>query len=99
MRIVRVLVPAFAALIGLSSTWLAKTSQGFMVGDYISTSFSGGPAFAAFAVANSPSGGVFDEATYTVRGGLSVTGHGNAAHDQRTIPTNGADTSSNQTWR
>jgi len=83
----------------MSPTWLAKTSQGFMVGDYISTSFSGGPAFAAFAVASSPSGGVFDEATYTVRGGLSVTGHGNAAHDQRTIPTNGADTSSNQTWR
>ena len=83
----------------MSLTWLANTSQGFMVGDYISTSFSGGPAFAAFAVASSPSKGVFDEAIHTVRGGLSVTGQGNAAHDQRTIPSNGTDTSSNQTWR
>jgi hypothetical protein len=52
-----------------------------MVGDYISTSFSGAPAYPAFAVAHAPSGGLFDEATYTVRGGLSV-GSGNPASDQ-----------------
>jgi hypothetical protein len=78
-------------------SWLANTSQGRMVGDYISTSFVTGPAFPAFAVANAPSGSVFDEAMYTVRGGLSVGGPGNRAHDQLTIPSNGPDTGSNQT--
>jgi hypothetical protein len=58
----------------MSLTWLANTSQGFMVGDYISTSFSGAPAYPAFALANPPSGGLFDEATYTVAGGLRVNG-------------------------
>ena len=73
----------------MSLSWLPNTTQGTMVGDYISTSFSGGPAYPAFAVANAPSGSTFDEATYTVRGGLSV-GSGNSASDQ-------ADASSNDT--
>jgi hypothetical protein len=83
----------------MSLSWLAKTSQGRMVGDYISTSFSGSPAFPAFAVAGSPSGGFFDENMDTVRGGLSVTGPGNSAHDRLTIPSNGPDTTSNLTWQ
>ncbi len=66
----------------MSLSWLANTSQGRMVGDYISTSFVGGPALPAFAVANPPAGGAFDEAMYTVKGGLSVGGHSNGAHDQ-----------------
>jgi BNR repeat-like domain len=57
----------------MSLTWLPNTSQGFMVGDYVSTSFSGGAAFPAFALAHAPTGGVFDEATYTVAGGLQPT--------------------------
>jgi hypothetical protein len=57
----------------MSLTWLPDTTQGFMVGDYISTSFSDAPAYPAFALANAPSRGLFDEGTYTVRGGLSVT--------------------------
>jgi len=65
----------------MSLTWLPNTTQGFMVGDYVSTSFSGAPAYPAFALANAPSGGLFDEGTYTVRGGLSVTG-AIAARDQ-----------------
>ena len=56
----------------MSLSYLASTNQGRMVGDYISTSFSGGQAFGAFAVANPPSGGVFDEAMYTVAGGLTA---------------------------
>jgi hypothetical protein len=36
-----------------------------MVGDYISTSFSGGTPHPVFAVANAPSGGTFDEAIAT----------------------------------
>jgi hypothetical protein len=43
-----------------------------VVGDYISTSFSGGVAYPAFAVASAPKRGVFNEAIYTVRGGLTV---------------------------
>jgi hypothetical protein len=46
-------------------TDLASTSQGVMVGDYISTSFSGSRAVPAFAVGKPKSGNVFDEATYT----------------------------------
>ena len=49
----------------MSLSWLANTNQGRMVGDYISTSFSGGVARPVFAVANAPSGGIFDEAIYT----------------------------------
>jgi hypothetical protein len=38
--------------------WLATTSQGYMVGDYISTSFNGsGVAFGAFATATAPTSG------------------------------------------
>ena len=54
--------------------WLASTSQGAMVGDYISTSFSGGRAFPVVALANAPSNGTFDEAMYTFAGGLAVSG-------------------------
>jgi hypothetical protein len=64
----------------MSLSWLANTSQGVMVGDYISTSFVGGPAFPAFEVAQAPNGSTFKEATDTVKGGVSV-GHGNQASD------------------
>ena len=56
----------------MSLTWLADTNQGRMVGDYISTSFSGGHAVPVFAVAKAPVAGVFDEAMYTAAGGLTV---------------------------
>ncbi len=52
--------------------WLPITSQGSMVGDYISTSFVGGRAFPMFAEAKAPNGGLFDEAIATIRGGLGV---------------------------
>ena len=54
-----------------------------MVGDYISTSFAGGKAYPVFAVANAPSGGVFDEAMYVPTGGLQITG---GAHRALTGP-------------
>ncbi len=80
----------------MSLTWLPNTTQGVMVGDYISTSFSGAPAYPAFAVANAPSGGLFDEATYTVRGGLSV-GSGHPASDQTNASSNDTLTTSSLT--
>lgn len=55
-------------------TWLANTSQGRMVGDYISTSISNGLAFPVFAVASAPTGSTFHEAMFTVSGGLTITG-------------------------
>ena len=81
----------------MSLTWLPNTSQGFMVGDYLSTSFSGGPAYPGLVAANAPSGGVFDQATYTVRGGLSVGGSGHGASDQASSGSNDTLTSSSLT--
>src|SRR5438105_93693 len=51
-----------AGPMGLSQ--IANTSQGPMVGDYISTSFSGGMATTVFAVGHEPLTAAFDEAMY-----------------------------------
>jgi hypothetical protein len=59
----------------MSLSWLANTSQGRMVGDYISTSvLSGGRAWPTIAVARMPTGSTLDEAMYVPTGGLPVTG-------------------------
>jgi hypothetical protein len=62
----------------MSLSWLANTSQGRMVGDYISTSVLpptlGGRAWPTFAVATQPSGGLFAEAMYVPTGGLPISG-------------------------
>jgi hypothetical protein len=56
-------------------SWLANTSQGRMVGDYISTSvLAGGRAWPTVAVATAPSGGLFAEAMYVPTGGLPISG-------------------------
>jgi hypothetical protein len=48
------------------------TSEGRMVGDYISTSWLNGKAFGAFAVAQVPTdGSAFDQAIYVPSGGIS----------------------------
>ena len=52
--------------------WLPNTTQGYMLGDYISTSFAGGTAHPVFAVANEPVNGVFDVAIYSPVNGLAV---------------------------
>ncbi len=53
---------------------IASTSQGTMVGDYISSSVVNGSAFALFAIGKAPTNGqAFDEGMYTA-GGLAVTG-------------------------
>jgi hypothetical protein len=60
----------------MTLSWLANTSQGRMVGDYISTSVlpGGGRAWPTIAVANTPSGTTFDEAMYVPTNGLSISG-------------------------
>jgi hypothetical protein len=52
---------------------IANTSQGTMVGDYISCSVINGKSVAIFAVGKTPTNGqAFDEAMYTVAGGLTL---------------------------
>jgi hypothetical protein len=51
---------------------IASTSQGPMVGDYISTSFAGGTAHTVVAVGKPKTGSTFDEALYTTASGLSA---------------------------
>jgi len=50
----------------MTLTWLPLTSQGYMVGDYISTSIVAGAnkATPVFEIAKQPSGSTLDEATY-----------------------------------
>jgi hypothetical protein len=59
-----------------SVNWTADTTQGRMVGDYISTSWMGGGAFPAFAVASAPVGTVFDEPIAVPTGGLTAAAGG-----------------------
>jgi hypothetical protein len=92
----------------MTLSWLPNTTQGRMVGDYISTSFVGvnGPAFPAFEVASAPTSGgsdcftaapKCDQPTFTVQGGLSVGGSANPATDQTNTSSSDPDTSSSLT--
>jgi hypothetical protein len=67
---------------------ISNTSQGRMVGDYISTSIVNGRAWPVIEVANPPSGGVFDEASYVPTGGLAI-GSGNSASAATPAVTSG----------
>ena len=71
-----------------------NTSQGRMVGDYISTSWVGGKAYGAFAVAKSPTGGfAFDQAVYVPAGGLAAASSGfvNTSAGERPMPGAASD--------
>ena len=66
----------------MTLSWLANTTQGRMVGDYMSTSFNGsGVAFPVFADASAPTGGTScgstgvtcHEGMFTVVTGLSIS--------------------------
>lgn len=60
---------------GMAPDWLAGSTQGRTVGDYISTSVvPGGSAFPAFPVAGPPAAGAYNVRTHTVTGGLAITG-------------------------
>lgn len=69
----------------MTLTWLANTSQGFMVGDYISTSFANGAAHPVFVVANPNSGSVFDEAMYSPSSGLALVAGINSSKGDKAI--------------
>src|SRR5215211_5808961 len=71
--------------------WTPDTSQGRMVGDYISTSWIGSQAFGAFAVADAaPVGTVFNQKIYVPAGGVSATTFPNARVSQQSFSDNGA---------
>ena len=58
----------------MSLSQIATTTQGSMVGDYMSSSILNGKAYAIFAVGRAPANGqAFNEAMYTA-GGLAVSG-------------------------
>ena len=67
--------------------WLANTTSGYMVGDYIATSFSAGKAFPVFVVASAPNGSQLNESLFTVQFGLPVTGGSNAASSAHVVFT------------
>ncbi len=71
----------------MNLTWLSNTTDGYMVGDYISTSFSDGKAFPLFVAASAPSGNQFNEALFTVKAGLAVEGGTNAASAEHVVFT------------
>ncbi|MFE9555651.1 hypothetical protein ACFYMW_09895 [Streptomyces sp. NPDC006692] len=71
----------------MSLSQIASTTQGSMVGDYMSTSVVNGKSVAVFAVGKTPtSGQAFDEALYTA-GALSLTG-GTVTSQQATAAQN-----------
>ncbi len=54
----------------IPGSWIAQGNN--KVGDYIATAFCNGRAFPIFALATAPSGGHFNEAMYTIEGGIAV---------------------------
>jgi hypothetical protein len=62
----------------MTVSWLPNTFAGFMVGDYMSTVFSGGKAFPIFTVARANSGTTFDQAIFTTATGFAVSSRARA---------------------
>jgi hypothetical protein len=54
----------------ISLSWIASTSQGRMVGDYISSSFANGGVRPVIAAASAPSLGLFNESMFTTASAL-----------------------------
>jgi hypothetical protein len=64
----------------MNLTWLPLTTQGYMVGDYISTSFIGGAAFTTIAVASTGTPPQdLNEAMFANVSGLRVVGGGSGS--------------------
>jgi hypothetical protein len=74
----------------MNVTWLANTTSGSMVGDYISTSFSAGKAFPLFVGATAPNGGQLNEALFTVKAGLAAAGGTHPASSEHVVFTHPA---------
>jgi hypothetical protein len=78
---------------GMAPNWAANTSQGRMVGDYISTSFAGSTATTVFAVGKpSTTSAAFDEAMYAPSTPLTVATAAAATHPALTTGVQGSGT-------
>jgi hypothetical protein len=74
-----------------SVSLVPNTTQGRMVGDYISTSWLGGRAYGSFPVAQAPSGGfAFDQALYVPATGLTAAAARSTATSSAAQPVPGA---------
>jgi len=96
--------PQVVSTAAFPSTWVATTSQGRMVGDYISTSYgSDNLAHGVFATATAPTSGtscssVLDncnEPTDTFATGLALSGAASGASDPVLFSGNGNDSAQN----
>ena len=65
---------------GMNVLWLPNTTLGYMVGDYISTSYLNGKAFGVFAKAVKPVNSRFNEAMFTPAMGLAEIEEGNGPY-------------------
>ena len=70
----------------MSLDWLADTSLGRMVGDYVGVAYASGTAFPAIAVARVNSGTVFDEAIYSSTNPLTQARAAAAARRAQPVP-------------
>jgi hypothetical protein len=70
----------------MKTNWLPNTFSGRMVADYISTSYVNGNAFAALAIAKSPSGTVFDEAIETTTNPLTAAAGRSRSVGEKPVP-------------
>ena len=70
----------------MNVAWLANTTAGYMVGDYISTSFSNGKAFPVFVTATAPNNGQLNEFLSTVQTGLLIAGGTSPASSDHLVP-------------
>jgi len=57
----------------MSISWLPNTFSGYMVADYLGTSYVNGNPFGVFAVAKAPSNGKFNQEMYTTSSPLLVS--------------------------
>ncbi len=74
----------------MNVAWLANTTAGYMVGDYIATSFANGKAFPIFVTATAPNNGQLNEFLSTVQTGLVIAGGTNPASSANAVPTSSA---------
>jgi hypothetical protein len=75
----------------MTLSWLPNTTQGRMVGDYISTSYAGGTAHPAFTLATAPTGSTFHQFMYAPSAGLSSEAAVMTAAGEQPVPDVASD--------
>jgi hypothetical protein len=70
--------------------WLPLTTQGYMVGDYMSAAVDNGVVYPVFSVAHAKNGSTFDEALYTASG-LAISGGTLSGNGDQPVPSATSD--------